>query len=249
MPQLVSIKLLVQIGNPDRDSPVLVTCNFYITVRRMMRLLRGLDLWLLVADSKGVNVWCAAGAEEFNTGEATREEVAIDDHSRLVYSEILADERGVTAAAFWRRARAFFAEAGLEVAAVLSDNGPCYIARELGQWLEGQGMGHTRGKPYHPMTQGKIERWHRSMKNVVKLDTYYYPWELEHSIAGFVAYYNNERYHESLDNLRPTDVYLGRRERILKRREEVKRTTLLARKEENLAITVDMWNTVGQTLP
>jgi NAD-dependent dihydropyrimidine dehydrogenase PreA subunit len=58
---------LVRIGSPDRDSPVLVTCNFYITVRRMMRLLRGLDLWLLVADSKGVNVWCAAGAEEFNT--------------------------------------------------------------------------------------------------------------------------------------------------------------------------------------
>ena len=58
---------LFRIGNPDRDSPVLVTCNFYITVRRMMRLLRGLDLWLLVADSKGVNVWCAAGAEEFNT--------------------------------------------------------------------------------------------------------------------------------------------------------------------------------------
>jgi NAD-dependent dihydropyrimidine dehydrogenase PreA subunit len=58
---------LVPIGNPGRDSPVLVTCNFYITVRRMIRRLRGLDLWLLVADSKGVNVWCAAGAEEFNT--------------------------------------------------------------------------------------------------------------------------------------------------------------------------------------
>ena len=58
---------LVRIGSPDRSSPVLVTCNFYITVRRLMRLLRGLDLWLLVADSKGVNVWCAAGAEEFST--------------------------------------------------------------------------------------------------------------------------------------------------------------------------------------
>jgi len=58
---------LVPIGNPGRESPVLVTCNFYITVRRMIRRLRGLDLWLLVADSKGVNAWCAAGAEEFNT--------------------------------------------------------------------------------------------------------------------------------------------------------------------------------------
>ena len=58
---------LVRIGNPGPGSPVLVTCNFYITVRRLIQRLRGLDLWLLVADSKGVNVWCAAGADEFNT--------------------------------------------------------------------------------------------------------------------------------------------------------------------------------------
>jgi len=55
------------IGNPDQDSPVLVTCNFYITVRRLVRRLRGYDIWLLVAESKGVNVWCAAGGDEFNT--------------------------------------------------------------------------------------------------------------------------------------------------------------------------------------
>ena len=100
------------------------------------------------------------------------------------------------------------------------------------------------------MTQDKIERWHRSMKNVVKLDTYYYPWELDHSISGFVHYYyNNERYHESLDNLRPADVYSGRGERILNRREEVKKKIFLSRKEENLSITIDTWNDVGQTLP
>ena len=132
---------------------------------------------------------------------------------------------------------------------LLSDNGPGFVAEALQSYLKHYGIRHIRSAPYHPLTQGKIERWHRSMKNVVKLDTYYFPWELEHSIAGFVDYYNNERYHESLDNLRPTDVYLGRGKRILKRREEVKRTTLLARKEENLAIAVDMWNPVGQTLP
>ncbi len=55
------------IGHPGPDSPVLVTCNFDLTVKRLKRILRGLDLWLLVAESKGVNVWCAAGAEEFNT--------------------------------------------------------------------------------------------------------------------------------------------------------------------------------------
>ena len=58
---------LYRIGKPDRQSPVLVTCNFYLTVRRMIAGLRGLDIWLLVADSKGVNVWCAAGGEEFST--------------------------------------------------------------------------------------------------------------------------------------------------------------------------------------
>jgi len=58
---------LLRVGNPGRESPVLVTCNFYITIRRLLRTLKGLDMWLLVADSKGVNVWCAAGGEEFNT--------------------------------------------------------------------------------------------------------------------------------------------------------------------------------------
>ena len=58
---------LLRTGNPDRKSPVLVTCNFYLTVRRLLRKLGDLDTWVLIADSKGVNVWCAAGAEEFST--------------------------------------------------------------------------------------------------------------------------------------------------------------------------------------
>ena len=132
---------------------------------------------------------------------------------------------------------------------LLSDNGPGFVAKALQTYLKHYGIRHIRSAPYHPMTQGKIERWHRSMKNVVKLDTYYYPWELEQSIDRFVAYYNNERYHESLQNLRPVDVYFGRGERILTRREEVKQKTLRSRKMENLTIAVDTWNAVGQTLP
>jgi putative transposase len=62
------------------------------------------------------------------------------------------------------------------------------------------------------MTQGKIEGFHRSMKNVINLDNYFYPWELEKRLEEFVTYYNHERYHESLDNLTPADVYAGRRE-------------------------------------
>ena len=61
---------------------------------------------------------------------------------------------------------------------LLSDNGPCYISGELKRWLAEQQIEHTRGAPYHPMTQGKIERYHRSMKNVVKLENYYYSWDL-----------------------------------------------------------------------
>ena len=60
---------------------------------------------------------------------------------------------------------------------LLSDNGPCYISSHLRQWLKAQAMNHTRGAPYHPQTQAKIERYHRSMKNVVKLENYYFPWE------------------------------------------------------------------------
>ena len=84
------------------------------------------------------------------------------------------------------------------------------------------------------MTQGKIERYHRSMKNSVKLEKYYSPWELERAITRFVEYYNHRRLHEALDNVTPDDVYAGRRPAILARREQVKRRTLAQRKRENL---------------
>ena len=106
---------------------------------------------------------------------------------------------------------------------LLSDNGPSYIAGDLSHWLKDQGMKHTRGKPYHPMTQGKIERWHLSLKSRILLENYYLPGDLKRAIADFVDHYNHRRYHESLDNLTPADVYYGRGARILKRREETKR--------------------------
>jgi putative transposase len=90
-------------------------------------------------------------------------------------------------------------------------------------------MGHTRGKPYHPMTQGKIERYHRSMKNILLLEHYYSPSELEDQIAIFVDYYNNDRYHEALNNVTPADVYHGRDREILTRREQIKKRTMLLR--------------------
>ena len=71
-------------------------------------------------------------------------------------------------------------------------------------------MEHTWGAPYHPQTQGKIERYHRTMKNVVKLDHYYPPRELKEATSRFMTHYNNERLHEFLDNITPKNAYYGR---------------------------------------
>jgi transposase InsO family protein len=119
---------------------------------------------------------------------------------------------------------------------LLSDNGPCYISGELKSWLKQQEIEHTRGSPYHPMTQGKIERYHRSMKNVVKLEHYYYPWELEKAIEEWVHHYNHERHHESLDNVTPADVFGGRRNAIMDQRALVKARTMTQRKMHNLRL-------------
>jgi putative transposase len=116
---------------------------------------------------------------------------------------------------------------------LLSDNGPCYISKELREYLEDQGMGHTRGRPLHPMTQGKIERYHRTLKNLVLLQNYYQPGELEREIERFVKYYNHERVHESLQNLTPADVYEGRAREILTARQRLKLQTLQRRRRYN----------------
>lgn len=113
---------------------------------------------------------------------------------------------------------------------LLSDNGPCFVAKPLANYLDQRGMTHTRGAPYHPMTQGKIERYHRTMKNVVKLQHYFFPWELERELSKFVDNYNNRRYHESLQNVTPADVFFGRQKEILTARETIKQKTLEARR-------------------
>ena len=114
---------------------------------------------------------------------------------------------------------------------LLSDNGSGFIAGELKKHLEDDfGMQQIHGKPMHPQTQGKIERYHKTIKSVVKLHNYYCPEELESAIAQFVDYYNNERYHESLKNCTPFQVYFGQDQQVLKRREEIKKQTLKQRK-------------------
>ncbi len=114
---------------------------------------------------------------------------------------------------------------------LLSDNGPCYISSELKSFLREQGIKPINGKPCHPQTQGKIERYHRTMKNVIKLEHYYSPDELQNALTQFIDFYNHRRYHESLNNLTPADVYYGRTEKILKERRQVKIDTIKRRKK------------------
>lgn len=118
---------------------------------------------------------------------------------------------------------------------LLSDNGSSYVAADLADYLEGKGMDHVRGAPHHPQTQGKIERWHQTMKNRVLLENYFLPGDLERQISAFVDHYNNHRYHESLANLTPADVYHGRGARILRMREEIKKQTIRKRRLQHQA--------------
>jgi putative transposase len=121
---------------------------------------------------------------------------------------------------------------------LLSDNGSAYISKELKAYLSEKDILHTRGRPYHPQTQGKIERYHRTMKNLVTLQNYYAPSELEREIRRFVRWYNDARYHESLDNLTPADVYHGCAREILTARELLKKQTLERRRRYNLGMRV-----------
>ena len=162
----------------------------------------------------------------------------LDDYSRYILAWTLRTSMGATdVTETLDLARA---AAGIDRVPVvhrprlLSDNGPCYISGQLATYLETGGLAHTRSAPYHPQTQGKIERYHRSLKNIVKLDQYYAPWELERAIARFVEDYNHRRYHESLQNVTPADMYHGRQATILARRDRIKRRTLQRRKQENL---------------
>jgi len=115
----------------------------------------------------------------------------------------------------------------------LSDNGSSYIAGHLAERLEDRKIKHVRGAPYHPMTQGRIERWHQTLKNRILLENYFLPGELENQIAAFVDYSNNQRYHESIDNLTSADVYFGRGPTILTERERNKRQTIAERRRQH----------------
>ena len=113
---------------------------------------------------------------------------------------------------------------------LLSDNGPCYVASDLGEWLKTYKIDQVHGAPGHPQTQGKIERWHQTLQNRILPENYFFKEDLEAQIAAFVEHYNHRRYHESLDNLTPADVYFGHGQTILLERERIKRQTIKQRR-------------------
>ena len=118
-------------------------------------------------------------------------------------------------------------------ARLLSDNGSGYVSRAFRDYLDLVGTRHIRAAPYHPQTNGKLERYHQSIKQEVDQVPYEAPSDLEVAIAGFVDHYNNRRYHKALGNVTPDDVLNGRREEILITRKEVKAQTLARRKRYN----------------
>ncbi|MGP5007404.1 IS481 family transposase [Brachybacterium tyrofermentans] len=130
---------------------------------------------------------------------------AVDDHSRLAYSEILDDERKETASAFWERADAFFASAGITVREVLTDNGSCYRSRAFATAL-GPDIKHRFTKPYRPQTNGKVERFNRTLaQEWAYAETYASDEARAATYDAWLHHYNHHRPHTGIGGQTPSD--------------------------------------------
>ena len=116
---------------------------------------------------------------------------------------------------------------------LVTDRGPALISDDFNDYLKEKGIHHILASPYHPQTNGKIERYHRSMKEKVLLNVYDIPEKLKAEIGKYISHHNKRRYHEALGNVSPDDVYYGRREQILLGRSKLKIETLARRKIKN----------------
>tara|TARA_B100000378_G_scaffold190055_2_gene154449 strand:+ start:367 stop:819 length:453 start_codon:yes stop_codon:yes gene_type:complete len=118
---------------------------------------------------------------------------------------------------------------------LLWDNGGCYIAEDLADWLKDRKIEQLHDAPGHSQTQGKIERWHQTLKNRTLLENYFFPEDLQAQTGAFNEHYNNRRYHESLGNLTPADVYFGRGDEILKQRKRLEQQAIQTRRLQHHA--------------
>ena len=164
-------------------------------------------------------------------------ETVMDDFSRFILSwDLKTDMSGGSLEDVVQQAVDFtgMTDVPLENRTVLlSDNGAGYISQQFNQYLSLVGIRHITASPFHPQTNGKIERYHRTLRREINQVPYGMPSGLKEAIRNFIEYYNYRRYHEGLGNVTPYDVYTGRYLEIIQRRKEAKSRTLEARKDYN----------------
>ena len=164
----------------------------------------------------------------------------MDDYSRFILAHKL--QRDMTSDSFIEVVQEAVDRTGMDQVPVtdrtrlLSDNGPGYVSRAFRDYLGMVGIKHILATPFHPQTNGKLERYHQTLKRDVNQVPYELPADLEAAIAAFVGYYNYRRYHKALGNVTPSDVLRGRREEILQRRKEVQAQTIERRRRYNAAL-------------
>ena len=158
----------------------------------------------------------------------------LDDYSRYIVGwELCTGMRAEDAESTVRKALAHANLPKDKRPKLLSDNGSSYIAKEFKDFLEEEKIRPIHGRPLHPQTQGKIERYNRSLKNYIKLENYYSTEELERAVEKFVDHYNHHRYHESIDNLTPAQVYYNKGAEVLQKRKRTKARTLKRRRQQH----------------
>ena len=162
----------------------------------------------------------------------------MDDYSRFILAHRL--QRDMTSDSFMEVVQEAVDRTGMDQVPItdrrtrlLSDNGPGYVSRAFRDYLGMVGIRHILAAPFHPQTNGKLERYHQTLKRDVNQLPYEMPSDLEAAIVAFVSYYNYRRYHKALGNVTPSDVLRGRREEILQRRKEVQAQTIERRRRHN----------------
>ncbi len=237
-----------------REIAVLITDTgtFSVSEKTVQRILKRHDLLALrpkeeypaakewhTKTASPDEIWQMDGTAMFVTNWGYYKYIpVIDDYSRRVMnSRLMLDESGYSASDA--------VEISLEEAkslghvlnrhpVMLTDNGPAFSGWVLSDYLNNKGIRHIFGRPYHPQTQGKVERFNRTIKDHLFVVNYDSPEKLQEALTEGVAWYNN-RPHESLQNVSPNDVYAGRKEEILERRAKKKELTIERRKAYNLS--------------
>ena len=198
--------------------------------------------------------WQSDGSYFFVVGWGWYDLISVwDDYSRFILAWDL--QRDMTAPSISEVVQEAVEWTGMEKVPVedrtrfLSDRGPGFLARALEDYLRMLEIRHIYCSPYHPQTNGKLERFHETLKARLNLLVFTSPEARRAAMAEFIEFYNHRRYHEGIGNGTPADVYFRRREEILKRRKEQKQATLARRFQYNLGQAPNQtWGELGTEL-